>query len=75
MKEILANNIPNQWFFCNPFKNSNEKIIEKLSKKTGVVFFFEKPFKNSDFVKAIKPLTFLCRKKNNFFYSKHFFLG
>ena len=67
MKEILANNIPNQWFFCNPFKNSNERIIEKLSKKTGVVFFFEKPFKNSDFVKAIGPLTFLCRKKKIIF--------
>ena len=43
-------NIPEEWFFCNPFKSYSEKVILGLSSKTGVIFFFDKPFKKKHFI-------------------------
>ena len=60
-------NIPEEWFFCNPFKSYSEKVILGLSSKTGVIFFFDKPFKKKHFIKNIKPLVQICRKNRIIF--------
>ena len=49
-------NIPEEWFFCNPFKSFSEKILNNLTCKTGVIFFSEKPLKKKEFIKNIEPL-------------------
>ena len=60
-------NIPEEWFFCNPFKNYSEKIISSLTYKTGVIFFFEDPLKKKEFLKNIEPLVQICRKNRIIF--------
>ena len=60
-------NIPEEWFFCNPFKSFNEKILNNLTCKTGVIFFFEEPIKKKEFLKNIKPLVQICRKNRIIF--------
>ena len=60
-------NIPEEWFFCNPFKNYSEKIISSLNYKTGVIFFFEDPLKKKEFLKNIEPLVQICRKNRIIF--------
>ena len=60
-------NIPEEWFFCNPFKNYSEKIICSLTYKTGVIFFFEDPLKKKEFLKNIEPLVQICRKNRIIF--------
>ena len=60
-------NIPEEWFFCNPFKNYSEKIINSLTCKTGVIFFFEEPFQEKEFLKNIEPLVQICRKNRIIF--------
>ena len=42
--------IPEEWFFCNPFKSFSEKILNNLTCKTGVIFIFEDPFKKKEFL-------------------------
>ena len=54
--------IPEEWFFCNPFKSFSEKILNNLTCKTGVIFFFEEPLKKKEFLKNIEPLVQICRK-------------
>ena len=60
-------NIPEEWFFCNPFKNYSEKIINSLTCKTGVIFFFEEPFQEKKYLKNIEPLVQICRKNRIIF--------
>ncbi len=60
-------NIPEEWFFCNPFKSYSEKIIRSLSRKTGVIFFLEEPFKKKNLIKNIEPLVQICRKNRIIF--------
>ena len=60
-------NIPEEWFFCNPFDNYSEKIICSLTFKTGVIFFSEEPFKKKEFIKNIEPLVQICRKNRIIF--------
>tara|TARA_A100001011_G_scaffold309565_1_gene325751 strand:- start:6954 stop:7547 length:594 start_codon:yes stop_codon:yes gene_type:complete len=60
-------NIPEEWFFCNPFKSYNKKIISSLTCKTGVIFFSEQPFKKEEFIKNIEPLVQICRKNRIIF--------
>jgi len=60
-------NIPEEWFFCNPFKSYSEKIVCSLTCKTGVIFFSEEPFKKKDFIKNIEPLVQICRKNRIIF--------
>ena len=59
--------IPEEWFFCNPFKSFSEKILNNLTCKTGVIFFFEEPFKKKEFLKNIEPLVQICRKNRIIF--------
>mgnify|MGYP001164156070 FL=1 len=61
-------NIPEEWFFCNPFDNYSEKIICSLTCKTGVIFFSEEPFKKKEFIKNIEPLVQICRKNRIIFF-------
>jgi thiamine monophosphate synthase len=69
-------NIPEEWFFCNPFDNYSEKIICSLTCKTGVIFFSEEPFKKKEFIKNIEPLVQICRKNRIiFFIQSSFFLA
>ena len=60
-------NIPEEWFFCNPFKSFSEKILNNLTCKTGVIFFFEDPLKKKEFLKNIEPLVQICRKNRIIF--------
>ena len=60
-------NIPEEWFFCNPFEVYSEKIICSLTCKTGVIFFLEEPFKKKEFIKNIEPLVQICRKNRIIF--------
>jgi thiamine monophosphate synthase len=60
-------NIPEEWFFCNPFKAYSEKIICSLTCQTGVIFFLEEPFKKKEFIKNIEPLVQICRKNRIIF--------
>ena len=60
-------NIPEEWFFCNPFEVYSEKIICSLTRKTGVIFFLEEPFKRNEFIKNIEPLIQICRKNRIIF--------
>ena len=60
-------NIPEEWFFCNPFEVYSEKIICSLTCKTGVIFFSEEPFNREEFIKNIKPLVQICRKNRIIF--------
>ena len=76
MRDLLKNNIPNQWFFCNPFNISSKNVIKKLSKKTGVIFFLDKNVEHKEFNKAIEPLVEICRTKRIiFFLQSSFFLA
>jgi len=61
-------NIPEEWFFCNPFEVYSEKIICSLTCKTGVIFFSEEPFKRKEFTKNIEPLVQICRKNRIIFF-------
>ena len=65
--KLKKTNIPEEWFFCNPFKNYSEKIISSLNYKTGVIFFFEDPLKKNEFLKNIEPLVQICRKNRIIF--------
>ncbi|MAZ46683.1 MAG: hypothetical protein CMM98_03820 [Rickettsiales bacterium] len=60
-------NIPEEWFFCNPFEKYSKKIVCSLTCKTGVIFFSEKPFKKKEFIKNIEPLVQICRKNRIIF--------
>jgi thiamine monophosphate synthase len=60
-------NIPDQWFFCNPLETENYKIVKKLNKKTGIVFFNNNLRENGDFIKNIKPFIHLCQKNRIMF--------
>ena len=60
-------NIPEEWFFCNPFKSYSKKIICSLTCKTGVIFFSEEPYKKKEFLKNIEPLVQICRKNRIIF--------
>ena len=60
-------NIPEEWFFCNPFKSYGEKIISGLTCKTGVIFFSEDPVKKKEFIKNVEPLVQICRKNRIIF--------
>jgi len=61
-------NIPEEWFFCNPFEVYSEKIICSLTRKTVVIFFLEEPFKRNEFIKNIEPLIQICRKNRIIFF-------
>ena len=60
-------NIPEEWFFCNPFKSYSEKIISSLTCETGVIFFAEEPVKKKEFLKNVEPLVQICRKNRIIF--------
>jgi thiamine monophosphate synthase len=60
-------NIPEEWFFCNPFKSYSEKIISGLTCETGVIFFAEEPVKKKEFLKNVEPLVQICRKNRIIF--------
>ena len=56
--------IPNEWFFFNPYVKSNYKILKKISRKTGIVFFKNNNTNpQSEFFFTIKPYIDWCRKK------------
>ena len=57
--------IPNQWFFLNPSEKSNEKLLSRIKKDVGVVFFHE-GVQRKDFYEKIKPYIVLCKKKKTF---------
>ena len=57
-----CSSIPNQWFFLNPSEQSNEKLLSRIKKDVGVVFFHE-GVQRKGFYEKIKPYIVLCKKK------------
>ena len=54
--------IPKEWFFFNPENLSDSKILNRLSKNVGVIFF-NKNLNIYNFLKKIEPCIKFCRKK------------
>jgi thiamine monophosphate synthase len=71
-----SNNIPEQWFFCNILRKENFNTLLKLSKQTGVIFFFDTYLNPKIFLKKIMPMVHICKKKRIIFLIQNsFFLA
>ena len=54
--------IPKEWFFFNPQNLSDNKKLQDLSKKVGIIFF-DNNLNVNNFLKKIEPLLEFCRKR------------
>ena len=60
--------IPKEWFFFNPFNKLYDKYFFKISKKTGVIFFYEEKKNEKSFFLIIKPYVLWCQKNKISFF-------